>query len=168
MKTRTRFGLRAVIALLVTGCLSAIAPTSAHAATSCTAVTKPFDDYVLRPILAEGWGATAWRVRGTVRANDRCTDGNLGVSLYNYDANVTAKGGQLRISSVSYRTNLISEWWPIGLKQTWPGILYSTPGCFTAKERVTQVRVITAVWAKSNASNWVPLPGSMATTVINL
>ncbi len=166
----------AVAAASVAGVATAAAPAHAAPARSavpaidsnCRRVTMSDNDLITKYIPVAGWGWTNWRVMPSIAAWDRCDHGGLRVGISVNDAAVRAKGGQLRISSVSYQTSSSSTWRPMRLINSWPSFEYGDGGHvdLTRTTRITKVRIVTAVWGRQDASGWVGLASD--TLVCNL
>lgn len=166
----------AVAAASVAGLAAAAAPADAAPArvavpavdSNCRKVTMSDNDLITKYIPVAGWGWTNWRVMPTITAWDRCDHGGLNVLISLNDATVRAKGGQLRVSSVSYQTSSSSAWRPMYLISSWPSFEYGDGGHvdLSRTTRITKVRIVTAVWTRQDGSGWVGIASD--TEVCNL
>lgn len=172
--TRIRLIAGAVALAILAPLAVAATPTTASAApkakatSTCRTYQRNWDQRVSKLIVAEGWGLTMWRVKPHAWITDNCTSGRISVSAAVYDANVTAKGGKLVVQSVSYKTNKLSSWARLGLVQSWPTATFSLPrGCMEPGERVTAIKVVTAVYGRASAGGWVGLASNTNTFTVS-
>lgn len=154
MRTQIRKAAAVLIpaAVVVAGTVVAAPPASAA---TCRTISASTSQAVNKFLFYPGWGATSWRVNARAYGKDSCTSGSFQVSISFYDANVKAKGGEVRVSSVAYQsTSFGSRWIPIGRIQTWPNPIYSLPrGCMANGERITKIRIVSSVWAKPEGAS---------------
>jgi hypothetical protein len=159
-------GKRSAVTLLVLACLAAsalVAVTPAQARDSnCTAVSLSASKSVTKYIVVAGWGLTSWRVSPSINAWDRCSHGELKTLVSLYDANVTAKGGRLRVTSVAYQTTG-TGWKALPLVYTWPSWLFwQTHVDLLPSWRITNVRINTAV-ERRESTGWVGIASDTMT-----
>lgn len=159
---------RVVVLALVAAILAPMfAATPSASAATCRRYSRSYNVSVNKYIFAPGWGWTAWAVRPNVHVTDNCTSGQISVFPNLYDAAVRAKGGKLLTTSVSYKTNKMSSFWPLGRTQTWPSEAFSLPkGCFADGEKVTHIRITTVVYGRAAGGGWVGLASSTNTFAI--